>query len=553
MTMKKILLLILLASGVFAQGVRERIIMQKPASIRGSSTTLNGSTQYASVTPSLRLTGDIALSISRVTSDSAAVSNQVYGQWSFTVNKDGDGDAIDVYIISDINTVASNNGYKVTYGTDEKMYLYSIAAGTPTARITSTGTFAYGSTHSVVVTRNTNGAFNLLVNGTSVGTVTNATYVSPNYTYFDVTANDVVGTIRYEYGEGSLDLNSYERFRYSMDRFFELTTPNWANAGSYNFARSTYTPITGTYSYRGIVGQGDATTNNIVLDKQYFVTLVSGDKTTLEFNARDSSYTAGDSIYCKIGDKTKGIAFADANTKKFVFNFQNTASTVDQNIIVWIACASGTRVIKIDDTSLTKAWDGLLNIWLKRTSASTTYSIWGTALGTWVRFTTSEALRPTFSDGTYSNTLANYTVTNSASQYNLYTILFNKTSNILLYQNGGLVGTIDATIFGKINLTSIVIGQNGSAGEYFAGNVGETQYFKFTDIATSNVSASTLLSAYRGGLPRTWTGGINVFSVKWRGTTDGQFLSDYSGLGNNCVGTNVTKAGNQTTGSYPAK
>ena len=553
--MKRVLLILLLTSSIFAQSNLQKMLKQVQTPQYAG--TYNGSNQYASVTPNLKiLTGETSLVQTSINTSGAYACNQIYGKWAFTVNKALDGDTISVHFISDLGTTTGNSGYLFRYGSDNKMYIYSRAAGTNTARITSSGTYASGSNHTVEIKRNTNGDFTLTADGASVGTVNNATYTTCNYSYFKVTSSfDYVTALTYTYGMGSLDLNSYERIKKSWNRAFEIdSTLAWANNGSYTFARSTITPITGTASFRGIIGSGDATTNNISLPYANFVTLVNGQKTTLEFNVRDSSYTSGDSVYCKIGDKTKGIAFTDANIKKFVFNFQNTASTINQNMIVWFKFASGTRTMKIDDYSLTQAKDALIILWDKPTV--TNVSQWNGILNsatTEIRigFMNSSAT-PIFRVFDFNSAIAPTSGNLSTTNYNSLVHLINRTGNASCWTNGVSGTEVDATPIGKLFTTVLRLGSAIGAA-YFNGQIGEITILTFDDIAASNVSTMIPLlyqAGYQGKLSydaRSIKGGgvdINAW-YKWSGNNSSDFLKDYSSYGNNLTGTNFTQSANQ--------
>lgn len=234
--MKKLLIIILFLASVAQAQI-------SPFAFGGSGVwalDFDGSTEYLSCTPALRLvTGEYSAVYPSITGDTSFACNQVYGSWSFTLNKTGADDVIDVYFINDLNVISGNSGYLLKYGADEKVYLYSVATGTPTAQITSARTYAIATAHTITITRNTNGAFNVLVNGTSIGTATNATYTNSNYSYIDVTGTCSITSLSFQQGEGSLDLNSYERIYHSNNRAFEDTTGfRWTGNGTHSIVRN---------------------------------------------------------------------------------------------------------------------------------------------------------------------------------------------------------------------------------------------------------------------------------------------------------------------------
>lgn len=239
-------LLILFYAGLNAQSNSILFEANKPSV--GQSLACDGSSEYASVTPSLKLTGQFSANKTTISVDSSFACNQVYGRWTFTINKVNDAGAVNVYFVNDKADATANSGYYFSFGTDEKFYLYSIAAGTATARITSSGTYSLSTNYVIEILRNTNGAFTLTANGASVGSVTNATYTSSNYCFVDVGTGDVVSSLACEYGEGSLDLNSYERILHSDNRGFEATTGfTWsANNVTATVVPTSYTVNAGT-------------------------------------------------------------------------------------------------------------------------------------------------------------------------------------------------------------------------------------------------------------------------------------------------------------------
>jgi len=265
---------------------------------RSRACDFDGSTEHASAVPALKLLGKISATQANITSSSYFVSNQAYGKWTFTVNKAGDANKIDVYFINDVTGASGNNGYMFRFGTDEKMYLYSVASGTPTVRITSSGTFALSTNHLIEITRNTNGAFDVRVNGASIGTNTNATYTKSNYCYVE-SSGDVVSNLSFEYGDGSLDLNSFERVLHSDNRDYEnATNITWTGNGNHSVARSTTDKRTGSASLAiTSTGAGDASTNYISLPLNAFVPIVAGEKYTIEAWARGTAEIEGSPIY----------------------------------------------------------------------------------------------------------------------------------------------------------------------------------------------------------------------------------------------------------------
>jgi len=763
--MKRIFLLLILFSiqtfGQFENTKYEKVFNDE--TVRGSSVLLNGTTQYASVTPALRLTGDYALqdnfsdgdytgwtvASGAYTVDNAVANplstnqyslkcgtagvisvpcNQAYGQWEFDWYKGADANAMEIDFMSTVASVVGT-GYSYFPQADEALRLGRV--GVSVLARSATGYFANNTWYHAKVTRNTNGQFYFYITGgafttetlvsisggTGTNPVTDNNNIYSNYFALDLDANDRISNIVCQYGEGSLDLNSFLRILNTNNNLFEVTKGDWTDNGNHSVARNTTYFRTGVASLAlTSTAAGDATTNFTSLPASTFVPLVAGEKYTYEMWARGTgilgselyttanaisqsateanattglsvyqgtltssgidgsvtptngsymsklvlsaetdnfssggsiSFTAGKtyrvsfdiyptaatstfkivrqggvtdiigtgitltinswnhitydylstatsatanllwqikaggvytgtyyldnvaikeitlpSLTASLGGQTKtwtGISCVPATYTKLVWNFQATANEVGQPIKLY---ANQADVIYLDDASLTKAWDYMMNVYANIID----FGAGGTViigLGAPTSYpelmirssTDNNSVISDFRDGTYPIDGNSFAKSLSLNTWALYTLTVDRVGNCTLWLNGTSKGTSSTLSIGSVKWTtqSLIIGYGSAASRYISGAIGESSIFKFTDIATSNVNATTLYQAYKGGLPNTWTGGIKVFSPKWRGTTDGQFFYDYSGLGNNLSGTNVTRAGNQAYGNYPAK
>src|SRR5574343_131203 len=460
--MRKFLLIILLAG--LAYGQSNIPFIEKTRAIRGSAVDLDGSSEYTSVTPALRLTGDIGVTKTTIAADSSFASNKVYGKWSFTVNKAGDGNAIDVYFINDVTNASSNNGYLFRFGTDEKMYVSSVASGTPTARITSSGTFALSANHLIEIFRNTNGEIDLKVNGTSVGTVTNATYTSSNYCFVDITSGDTVTGLSFNYGEGSLDLNSYERVYLSDDRTMS-SNGTWTVVGSATQDTSSAQKKSGTY-LKKVVTSGEWSGGQLPYTS--FVALKADangiyEKYTSEVWVYNES---ADTVQIVVGDKSKKQNVAATTWTKVVYNYQITASTINQPIqILWKTTGKTNYA---DDVSLTKAWDVLANVWVQSSGSSgsnrailskQTGTTAGSSTGLQIRAMSTDVFNIAVYDGASAVTHSG-AVDILDGSYKLLSMYWGRINGFVAYINGVGSGLNATATLGKIDAT----GQSLSVG-----------------------------------------------------------------------------------------
>lgn len=585
-----------IASGVVG-GVRDGIVrgvrglLRKPLAV-----LLNGTTQYMSrTTPELNLTGKYSLvdDFSRgnysgwtVASGSYAVDNavanplsanqyslkctgagvisipcnQAYGSWEWDVYKGGDGNITPVYFISSaIGTYTTNAGYLAYFNADERSLLdICSAGGISTLFFSQTSYVSISTWYRYKITRNTNGQFLVYlkggvwgkdyvlvsaVNGTNP--ITNNTYTSSNYFVIDLDANDRISNIVCEYGDGTLDLNGYERIMLSDSRGFETTVGAWVGAGNHTVARSTVDKRTGTASaLLTATGAGDATTNYIELPASGFTSLVEGEKYTLEFWAKATGATT--KITASIGGQSRQSAnIGNTNwtsaSNKYVFNFQATASEVGQPIRLFLDKAD---TVYIDDVSLTQAYDMLMTYWYKGAdnvggifSRGLAFSQ-GANIGWEVNHNTDYSIA--IWDGVFYREAKK--LTGIFDHYwHMITYTINRSTVITQNTDGkDSVKSTEITPVGKIiRVIPFPVGVRAIA--YLDGQLGDIQITRFTDIAKSNATPSGLLNAYNRGnlVSKEWQGGgaQEVAFYDWKGESSSEMLSDKSGTGNDLVGT----------------
>ncbi len=362
----------------------------------------------------------------------------------------------------------------------------------------------------------------------------------------------------------NLDLSGTERVTTLTDRNFETSIGNWTATGTYTITRSDSQKYSGNYAGRiVVVGNGDSTTNYIELATSNYTALVNREKYT-----RENWYYP--SVVCtswvKIGSTVTSKVLSATSWQKAVSNFQVTSSTqINQPVRIWFTGITGTQRVWIDDYSITQSFDYLINCWVNLSGYVSHGSIYNSifgygnpvlnaGIGYSISYLNDNKLTIFLNSGS-SQIAATSTSTFILNTWLLLQFYINRTGNAILYQNGELLKSTSIISLGKITGQDLYIGSDAASSiRSMKGIIGKVQITRFTDITQSNVSAPTLLSAYRNGIPRVWVGGGAQVSLitNWKGTTDASMLYDWSGTGNNLTGTNITTA-DQVTGSYPSK
>ena len=598
---KFILLFMVLANVLLAQTHLPVLLADGPQ--KGGSCDLDGSSEYASVTPSLKLTNSYSLqddfsrgSYSGWTVSSGAYTvdnlvnnplstnqyslkcttagiisipcNQAYGSWEFDLYSVGSNDTYVRYIAS--NT-AGDYGYQAEFNSAKRFAFSRWSTARSALAYSASSYVSAGTWHRVRMKRNTNGSTSFEIKGGSFGSdyvsvnvsggggtnpYTDNTYTYSNYFLLSFGVGDRISNIVCTYGEGSLDLNSYEMIKHSFNRGFEATTSlTWAGNGNHSVAQSSTDKKTGTYSLAiTSSAAGDATTNYASLASTYFNSIEAGKKYTLEAWARATNANA--KLTFSIGGQSKQsatISTVSGTFTKLVWNFQATANEVGVPIKIY---ANQADVVYLDDVSLSQKYDALASVWVKPSSITSSAKsiIYNNAQFSFSTRSSYNGFYNRYSDGTNTVDLyptSDYTSMLTNGSWHLINLKIDGTgTSNELYIDGVLVkGATSIATLGKMQATSLSIG-NGSA--FYAGNIGEVQITRFDDIALSNVNANTLLSAYKNGLPRTWLNGQVMAGYKFKGSTDSVYLRDYSGNNNNLTGTNVTTA-DFVLGTYPSK
>jgi len=310
-------------------------------------------------------------------------------------------------------------------------------------------------------------------------------------------------------------------------------------------------------------GTGDSDSNNISLPATSFNVLgstdsrtkvLSGFKYLITFLAKAA--TNNTTINVNIGSKTgTALTLAD-NTKWYLYTYQflATSSEVDAQLKIFLNQAD---TVYIDELSISKAYDMLINIWDRNVMGLSNLNIicFG-ALGS-LNSNGYRIYRPMPNDllyfriQGYEYTTANPTYSNSLIISNNKSIILQfllRTGNIKRYENDTSLSDY-TTIFSYINnySSNLFFGALSTLSEKYLGLIGQIQFVRFNNADSFNPldidGAGTSIYEYsqtHKGYPNSYTGGEIVFWFDWVGDTDTEMLTDLSGRGNNLTGVNVT-------------
>ena len=349
----------------------------------------------------------------------------------------------------------------------------------------------------------------------------------------------------------NLDLNGTERITLAANRTFEDSLGMWIPVGSATITKDGTQKHAGSYSAK-VVTSGAY--SGMQLPYANFTALTQDTYGIYEKYTKELwvYLESADTVQVVIGDKSIKRNIAATTWTKFVFNFQITVNTINQNIQILFKTTGKTNYI--DDVSLTKAWDILLNCFFLVTNTGNCNIVgnsWtNSSASLWYEYATNRV----YGEAKDVNSVVKHPSLYLTAQTNwsFASYRIDNTYKATLFLNGISNEVSISPTCGKINISGYSIGK-GAPG-YLSGQIGEIQIVRFTDISQSNVNASTLTSAYKLGIPRTWIGGGAqvVAHYQFRGSTNPQMLKDISNTGNDLTGTNVTTA-DQVRGTYPSK
>jgi len=554
--MKKILLMLLIATSVFAQS--NLLKMEKPKYARGSATDLDGSTEFMSKTSPVNL--DLN-GTERITTQTDRDFETSIGNWAVlgdASNKIGRS-SVDKHA-GTYSMVDTTSGAGSTANCVNLPYANFTALGTDANSIYEKYTLELWARGTGIITGG-----ELITNG-------NMESGSPPTSWGNDNCSLSTSTERTG-GSGSQSLRATKTANYwSVRQNISITSNNyyvsfWArssinlsssvrieNVGGTSISNQpTFSTTTDWQQFTVIL----ATTETSARIRFSELTGIIANGTTFDLDDVSMKLLTRPSIVLACGNQTKTIAnisCVPGTFTKLVWNFQATANEINQPIKIY---ANQADIVYIDDVSLTKKWDMLINVFVLTTSStnlSTILQLGTVTSGYGLRLATGGYLTGIVFESVYAQNFNTVATINDGS-YKLLSATINAIGNLTLYINGIVSGTpLTLLSIGSVIGSSAIIsiGARGSPDRYLSGQIGEVQIVRFTDVGASNVSTTTLLSAYKLGIPKTWTNGTVVAHYKFRGSTDGQMLNDISGTGNSLSGTNTSVA-DIVRGGYPSR
>jgi len=369
-------------------------------------------------------------------------------------------------------------------------------------------------------------------------------------------------------GNQNIDLYS-SNFLGTIDNVSYIEIPTQTSNGNHTFSVSTDSPftaggVTGKTQSGKIVasGAGDSTTNFIGLPSTSFnvsgstdsrTKILSGYKYLITFLAKP--VTNNTTINVNIGSKTgTALTLAD-NTKWYLYTYQflATSSEVDTQLKIFLGNAD---TVYIDELSITKAYDMLINIWDRNiynnytnilnygTGGSLNYNgiaIWR-ELNTNILYFVLQCVEYT---SVQNNSTFSYNVQINNNLAKIKTTLFTY-ENIKEYENNSYLGAVIKKIpYLNNNSNNIFLGAYNGISSKYLGLIGQIQFVRFNNADSFNPldidGAGTSIYEYsqtHKGYPATYTGGEIVFWFDWNGK-DIDWLKDLSGRNNDLTGFNI--------------
>ena len=279
----------------------------------------------------------------------------------------------------------------------------------------------------------------------------------------------------------NMDLNGSELL---SDVGFE--SGRWTAVFNATTSQSTVQKRTGTYSMLVLATGGSATTRSPA------VTNATTNKFTGEAWVYVPNTNTSKTVRLSITDQGASVinplttvSPATDTWVKVVVNVQAPGTQTGLTLQVGL---SGTSVsgdsLYIDDVSLTQAYDGLIGLWFYASSIASNLRLVGrTTAGNNAgfevftnssKFTGFSQAGPAFTGNAQSQTL-------TSGRWHFGVAVINRTDSIRVSANGEiLTGAVVATSLGKIVPGTVFIGSLSGTSQFWAGNIGELVYVRYT-------------------------------------------------------------------------
>lgn len=324
--------------------------------------------------------------------------------------------------------------------------------------------------------------------------------------------------------KNSIDISGFERIKHNNNSSLEASIGQWVTGGTHVPTRSTTDKKTGSASMLiTSSGVGDATTNYVSLPATNFETIVAGHSYKIQYEARVT--TGGTTVTSGMGTKFStltGISSTLGTFTKGIYNFTATASEVNVPLKFYLSAAD---LVYIDNISITEVYPLEIEAWFKTSTTGTLKVIASrqtsttTASGYGFQFDVSTGNKLHFQlyDASGSTLEATGSTTITDGVWKKVKVTFDPVTGVInLYVNNVLDGTATVNAGRTNNTQNLSIGKYSYTGSgYFDGSLGNVKV--------------------------TIGGEIRAF-YKWKGSTDADFLNDWSTFLNDLTGTNVTQS-----------
>jgi hypothetical protein len=343
----------------------------------------------------------------------------------------------------------------------------------------------------------------------------------------------------------NLDMNGAEK---TTNGTFESNYSSWTNQGNHVGSRVL------TDFYSGVAcaeivasGAGSVFTGNRVYGG--CSAAETGKNHVIEFWAKSVSGNTS----LEVGILSSARPFTITTSwAKYVWNISGTTIAGGDALIFALG---GAGTFRIDDVSITQAFNSTILVWFKTTATNimTIFDLGDNTTTKYIRLAINDPSTGKLSGVLYdgvnqplaTSTLATY---NDGSSH-LATLTVDRTGNIILYIDGIVQATAVNTAGHIVPINLILSVGIVATVQHFNGQIGELQI-----VRGYAMTAAQIADIYAKGIPKSYDqtqfpGATVVAHYKWRGVSDADFLKDETGY-NNLTGTNVTQVLDQVIGSY---
>ena len=343
----------------------------------------------------------------------------------------------------------------------------------------------------------------------------------------------------------NLDLNDTNRVAdIGKDSDFEDgDTTNWTGNGNHSI--DTTSTTVGTGSYSGMIistGTGDAD-SSVNLPAADFTALEHGKKYTWQVDAKANGGDAKPDVTFQIGDSSKTFSAVEQSAfETLVWNFEwDTTGNPTPDIQLY---TNQPDTVYIDEVDLSEAYDMTFSVFAKTSGSAGHIAEWNSISGYIDMYVGSGTINTRYNDGNNTFSLNDGL---SLNQWNLFTIIVDRTGNFSLYENGVFINSVDCSSAQRsADYNTFYIGSRGSP-NYFTDFIGQTKIDRGYIMPVAEILAN-----YNNGTKGKDFNvtGFEVGWWKWRGNDD-LWLDDITGVGNDLTGTNLERVSGSDQVKHP--